>query len=121
QNWLFRWVRVQSEKFLIGMADLTICVSRTNFNEGLERIGEFRSVLIRNGVNNARFNPDKRFDDIKEELKIAKGEFLIGFIGRVTKQKNPSVLLQALASLPKELPVRALIVGNGDLRMDMMK
>jgi glycosyltransferase involved in cell wall biosynthesis len=37
----------------------------------------------------------------------------IGFVGRLEPYKGPHVLLEALARLPKDLPVRLVIAGSG--------
>jgi glycosyltransferase involved in cell wall biosynthesis len=40
-------------------------------------------------------------------------ELRVGFIGRLEHYKGPHILLEAMARLPRELPVRLLVAGSG--------
>ncbi|MEM2741829.1 MAG: glycosyltransferase family 4 protein [Nitrososphaeria archaeon] len=43
-----------------------------------------------------------------------KNEIILGFIGRLTLQKNPEIILKALAEL-NDVPVKMYVVGDGPL------
>jgi glycosyltransferase involved in cell wall biosynthesis len=54
---------------------------------------------------------------LRESLKIAKGEKLVLFAGRLERQKGPDVLLRALPKLLEQCPdVRVLLAGDGRMR-----
>lgn len=46
---------------------------------------------------------------------------VMGFLGRLTYQKNPQVILDALANLDADLNLRLIIAGDGPLRHDLDK
>src|SRR5688572_17567376 len=50
--------RLYMEQFLTSQANLNICVSENNQREGKELFGLKKSMVIHNGVNLAKFNPD---------------------------------------------------------------
>lgn len=48
--------------------------------------------------------------------------FDIGFCGRLTRQKNPFMLLDIIAEVKKDIPnIRTAIIGDGELREDFIK
>jgi len=115
-NDLVRRMRIASEKFLTQRADQVINVSLADQNAGLRLIKGFRSTVIFNGINTEIFNPDNSFDDIRQELYIPGDRLLIGFIARLTKQKDPLTLLRAFRiSLQKCDTLHLVMVGDGEL------
>jgi glycosyltransferase involved in cell wall biosynthesis len=117
QNFVVRTLRERGERFLTNKADLTICVSKSNQQDGKDRICLQRSVIINYGINLEKFNPQKTFTNLKEELKLQPDETLVGYIVRITIQKDPHTLIRAIAEVSKRTSkVKFLIVGNGDLK-----
>jgi len=106
-----------TEKLLMAQADLTICVSESNQRDGREFSAMARSVVIKNGINLQRFDPSQPSHDVRAELGIAPDVLLVGYIARITAQKDPFTLLRAVAALPQTLNVKFLLVGNGDLKV----
>lgn len=51
--------------------------------------------------------------DIRRQLGIAADRFVIGFVGRLTAQKNLPLLLAALQRVPE---AQGIIIGDGELR-----
>lgn len=120
QNPLVRWIRIVCEGFLIKRAHQTIFVSETNYNEAVRYYGKIKGKVVRNGINQLKFDPDRVFDNFREEFGLSEDVFLIGFIARVTKQKNPMVLLDVISELPDEFNVKFLVIGDGDLKSEMV-
>jgi len=117
QKPMVRKIRELSEKFLTGKATKTICVSKSNQNDGITRFNMKRSVVIYNAVNLEKFNPDKPFKNIREELNIAPEKTLIGYIVRITVQKDPVTMLKAMKiAVEKDKNIMLLMVGEGDLK-----
>lgn len=75
-------------------------------------VSEEKVVLIPNGVNSLDFNIEKKE---KHEKQI-----VFGSIGRLSEQKNYSLLIKALADFKNE-NFSCLIVGEGNLRSDLEK
>ena len=70
---------------------------------------------IDNGISIPPADPEARAA-IRSEFGIAPAERLIVQIGRLAKSKRNDVLLEAASRLPAALPVRLLLVGEGDQR-----
>ena len=107
-----------TEKLLMEQADATICVSDSNYRDGREFADMARAQVIKNGINLQRFNPSLHTYNVRAELGIPRGALLVGYIARITAQKDPFTLLQAVALLPPELNIRFLLVGNGELKAE---
>ncbi|MFC6223355.1 glycosyltransferase family 4 protein [Hymenobacter artigasi] len=105
-----------AEKLLMRQAGTTICVSESNRRDGLKFSDMTRAVVIKNGINLHRFNPSLRTYNVRAELGIAPDVVLVGYIARMTAQKDPFTMLRAVAALPAGLNVKFLLVGNGDLK-----
>lgn len=116
QNAFVKKIRLISEEFLVKQADKTICVSDSNFAEGKRHFEMARAVVIKNGVNQQKFNPANEFRNIRKELGIDQDTLLIGFIARMTLQKDPFTLIKAAAKIPATKNIKFLIVGDGDLK-----
>jgi glycosyltransferase involved in cell wall biosynthesis len=56
---------------------------------------------------------------VRAELGLGAAP-VVGFVGRLTPQKDPATFLQAVAAVRREVPaVRGVIVGDGPLRRDL--
>ena len=116
QNWLVRTLRQWSEKLICSMANRVICVSQSNADTGRERFGLKEAVVIENGINLVRFNPDGQFNDLRSKFGLSEDDFVAGFIARCTKQKAPLDFLEAVRLAHKQNPkVKGLFVGEGDM------
>ena len=107
-----------TEKLLMDQADATICVSDSNYRDGREFADMARAEVIKNGINLQRFNPSLHTYNVRAELDIPSDTLLVGYIARITVQKDPLTLLRAVALLPPELNIKFLLVGNGDLKAE---
>ena len=116
QPFLVKKLRGWSEKLICHYANQVICVSKSNKDTGREVFGLNHAVVIENGVNLDRFNPDGPFNDLRPEFGFSESDFIVGFIARCTKQKNPLVYLAALEKAHSVNPsVKGLFVGEGDM------
>jgi len=85
-----------------------------------------RVFLHRNGAGTIFLDP-KRRDLFRAELndnyKVNNGETLLGFVGRLSPEKNPFRLLRILAELKAsnniERPWKCFIFGDGPLRSQL--
>ncbi|HWK56126.1 MAG TPA: glycosyltransferase [Parapedobacter sp.] len=116
QNFLIKFIRIKSEQFLVRKSDITLCVSENNMKEGKAKFAMERTCVIKNGVDQHKFSLNRQFKDIRTELGIDRSVTLVGFIGRITEQKDPGTLIKAIALLPNDANIRFLIVGNGDMK-----
>lgn len=115
QKPIIKKIRIAGEKFLTSKTNLNISVSESNKQTGIKHIKSFRSVVVNNGIDQERFNPDKRFTDIRTELMINRAEILLLFIARFTAHKQPLTLIRAFAIVLKKIStLKLLMVGDGD-------
>ncbi|MBB5637365.1 glycosyltransferase involved in cell wall biosynthesis [Pedobacter cryoconitis] len=121
QQPVVKLIRTLSERFLVKVASQTICVSESNFREGKSKFPMHDTKVIVNGINQVKFNPDRDYKDIRAEFGISADEILVSYIARITAQKEPLTFLKAIAKIPAEVKVKFLIVGDGDLKAQMLE
>ena len=115
QHPLIRRIRVLGEKYLTAKSDLNISVSSSNRQSGKKYLSSFESVVVNNGIDNKKFDPQGRYKDIRAELGIPVGAVLVLFIARFTAHKQPLSLLDAFVrALPSFPGMHLLMVGEGD-------
>jgi glycosyltransferase involved in cell wall biosynthesis len=80
-------------------------------------------VVIKNSVNTisknliVAYNIEKK----KKELGIAAEEFVCGYVGRLSKEKGLSYLIQALTELSSEkVPIKLIVLGDGPQRESLI-
>jgi len=119
QNPLVKTVRVMGEKYLTRRSDLNISVSKSNQESGKKMITDFDSVVINNGIDRRKFNPENQYADIRAELNLPKDKILVLFIARFTSHKQPLTLIEAFRRAVKINPsMHLLMVGDGDQKAE---
>ena len=80
-----------------------------------------RVVVIPNGVDTQRFNPDIPGEEIRHRLGVHRGKIVL-FVGALTqwhRYKGLDVLIQAMALMRDQVPeARLVIVGAGQLETE---
>jgi len=80
-----------------------------------------RVVVIPNGVDTQRFNPDIPGEEMRHRLGVDRGKIVL-FVGALTqwhRYKGLDVLIQAMALMRDQVPeARLLIVGAGQLETE---
>ena len=79
----------------------------------------YDTTVILNGIDSARLAHTRSRQEKRRELGLADGDFVLGYVGRLSHEKRPEMLIQSLASLPRN--VKALIVGWGPMRASLME
>lgn len=78
-----------------------------------------RIVLVRNGVDLTRFDPDE-VRSSREAWGVPADAVVAGFLGMFRHEKRPELLLEAIASLPiAERPDHVVFAGDGVLRQEL--
>ncbi len=113
-------IRQRIETILCNKSNKVICVSKANYNSApVTDKNNFN--IIYNGIDTEKFCSKNR-KKVRKELSIGRTTFVIGFLVRLTHQKDPLTLLKAFKLLvDKYDDVKLLIVGEGDLRTEVMK
>lgn len=122
QKPLVRKIRILGEKYLTSRSDLNISVSASNQQTGKDVIPSFRSIIINNGIDLKKFDPDKAYKNIRGKLGIGDEITLVLFIARFTLHKQPLTLIKAFAEALKQNPkMHLLMVGDGDQKADAVE
>jgi glycosyltransferase involved in cell wall biosynthesis len=120
QHPLVRRLRIQGEKYLTERSRVNISVSASNQQSGKEMLPQFRSVVINNGIDQQKFDPERTYKNVRAELGIASDSVVVLFIARFTAHKQPLTLIRAFARALKLMregvspDVHLLMVGDGD-------
>lgn len=122
QRFHVRQMRELSEKFLTDQVDATISVSKSNQSDGLHRFNLKKSRVINYGIDLEKFNPDRPLSDLRNELNIQAGKTVVGYLVRMTVQKDPFTLIRAIEVVSKETrDIQFLFIGDGDLKAESVE
>lgn len=92
------------ERFASHLCDKIILLNKKDWELARRyKIGdEKKLVVIYNGIDYQRIENVKPDFSIRERFNLNKDDFLITFVGRLSKQKNPEVLIWAIKELLKD-------------------
>lgn len=79
----------------------------------------FPTTVIENGVDPLHLARSAPPEEVRKGLGFRPDDFVLGYVGRFSQEKNPFALLEALAQLPTHF--KALLVGFGPLRNSMLE
>lgn len=114
---LMKKARIAAEKFITSRAQVNICVSESNRQTGQKAFGKLDAVVVPNGVNLQRFDPHASYADVKRAYGIPEDHLVVGYIVRMTYQKDPVSMIQAFAEVHRLMPnMTLLMVGEGELK-----
>ena len=75
--------------------------------------------VIHNAIDTAAYRYD---EEKRRQVRDRDDRLTVGFVGRLSDQKNPGFAIRAFAELQKRVPDSVLwIVGDGELRPEMEK
>ncbi|GGC71368.1 glycosyl transferase [Pedobacter quisquiliarum] len=118
QSFIIKKIRLISESQLIKRSDLTICVSNNNLLDGRSHFNIERATVIRSGIDLEKYNFNSGLSELRKEFHIDETNIVVGYIVRITKQKDPFTLVRAIKLIPENLNLKFLFVGEGDLKED---
>lgn len=122
QSIIVRKIRESIEKLLTSESDVTISVSFSNQLDGLERFNMSQSKVIYYGIDLNKFNINREFTNLRSKWKIPEGKMVVGFLVRMTIQKDPFTMLKAIRKvLDKTNDIYFVLIGDGDLKEDSLK
>lgn len=114
---LKKLARIAAEKIITLNTNLNVTVSDANQETGRKALGAFRSTVVKNGVNLDKFNANATYVDVKTAYGIPPDHLVVGYIVRMTGQKDPLGMLMAFARICElHANVTLLMVGEGDLK-----
>jgi glycosyltransferase involved in cell wall biosynthesis len=96
--------------------DHTVAVSR----RVRERVCDgFPATTILNGVDSARLGQSRSREEVRASLGFGAEDFVVGYLGRLSPEKRPEALIEAVALLPPRF--KALLVGYGARRPSLLE
>ncbi|MCE7862660.1 MAG: glycosyltransferase family 1 protein [Bacteroidetes bacterium CHB5] len=125
QNIIRHKLTIAIEKYFTKVARVVINVSESNRETGCKVIPNLKSEVIQNGINTEIFNTGQQFKNLRKELNIEDNTTVIGFIARMTYQKDPLTLILAFHQLvQKKIPEKKfllLMIGDGEKKAGAIK
>jgi len=86
-----------------------------------EKIPQNKIKTIYHGTDPRQFKKQKNKQTLKE-LNLSENNFIIGIVGRLSKEKGHKYLLKAISTLNKKIRnIKLLIVGEGKLLSELKK
>lgn len=110
---MYKWI----EKFLSCFCEKIVCISDAEMKSALrEKICKLNKLqVIYNGIDLEAIKKVKI--KTRQEFRIPKDAFVIGQVGRLSKQKAPDTFVKAAKIIKQKIPnAYFLLVGDGELR-----
>lgn len=127
---LKRWLMIQNDRFVSLLADKVVCVSQyvcdKRAEDKIDRKGK-RVLLGRGSCNGldtiTKFNPElvdkSEVEELRAKFGISRDDFVIGFCGRLVRDKGVVELITAYKQLKEKYSGKSfklLIIGQPEKR-----
>jgi len=126
-GWVTPGVKIQLyyslDKLIIRCFDNIIAVSGGLYREMLKyKIPSHKIAVINNGINAEAFKRTENRNLFRGRLNLSKEDFLIGFVGRLSREKNIETIMLSLRSVLSSFKnAKFLIIGDGPERKRLEK
>jgi phosphatidylinositol alpha 1,6-mannosyltransferase len=108
-------------RWFYGQAQRVLCPSRI-YEEALHRHGVLHTGLWSRGVDPEVFAPRFRSEAYRVAIGAGPGDLVVTYIGRIAREKNLGLLLEAWESLaPERGGAQLVLVGRGPLEDDIRR
>ena len=108
-------------RWFYGQAHRVLCPSRI-YEEALHRHGVMHTGLWSRGVDPAVFSPSFRREAYRAAVGAGPGDLIVTYIGRIAREKNLGLLLEAWETLaPERGGAQLVLVGRGPLEDDIRR
>lgn len=82
--------------------------------------------IIPTGIDVTRFYKEnidlKEVDNLRKDLNVKKGDYIILYVGRIAKEKSIDVLINNMKDIVKKIPkAKMIIVGDGPDMKDLVE
>ncbi|NNE57451.1 MAG: glycosyltransferase [Hellea sp.] len=85
----------------------------------LEGLGVKDVNVLPLGVDLELFNPDKRDDKWRSSIGAGKNDIVLVYAGRIDKEKQADIVVEAFLKLPKSLKASLVMLGEGNLKQSL--
>ncbi|MBW2963744.1 glycosyltransferase family 4 protein [Candidatus Woesearchaeota archaeon] len=101
---------------LYNQCDL-ILVPYKNLGQELKEKGiAAKTEVVRLGINTKVFKPSENKEKSREKIGLHHNRAVIGYVGRLSEEKNVNTLLETFKRLQEKYKIYLLIVGDGSIR-----
>jgi phosphatidylinositol alpha 1,6-mannosyltransferase len=108
-------------RWFYGQAHTVLCPSRI-YEEHLHSRGVLHTGIWSRGVDPDYFHPKFRSDEYRARFGIGPGDLLVTYIGRIAREKNLELLLDAWQRLaPVRDGAQLVLVGRGPLEDEIRR
>jgi phosphatidylinositol alpha 1,6-mannosyltransferase len=108
-------------RWFYGQSHRVLCPSRI-YQEHLHSRGVTHTGIWSRGVDPSCFHPRFRSDTYRRSIGVEPGDLLVTYIGRIAREKNLGLLLEAWDLLaPERGSARLALVGRGPLETDIRR
>jgi glycosyltransferase involved in cell wall biosynthesis len=108
-------------RWFYGQAHRVLCPSRI-YQESVHRHGVLHTGLWSRGVDPAVFSPAYRSDAYRAAFGVTQDDLLVTYIGRIAREKNLGLLLEAWETLaPIRGGAKLVLVGRGPLEEEIRR
>jgi len=108
-------------RWFYGQAHRVLCPSRI-YEQALHRHGVLHTGLWSRGVDPRVFAPRYRDEAYRAALGAGPGDLVVTYIGRIAREKNLGLLLEAWETLaPERGGAQLVLVGRGPLEEDIRR
>lgn len=108
-------------RWFYGQAHRVLCPSRI-YEEHLHGHGVLHTSIWSRGVDPAWFHPRFRSESYRERFGVGPGDLLVTYIGRLAREKNLALLLDAWEILAAERgSAQLVLVGRGPLEEEIRR
>ena len=97
-----------------------LCPS-TFYQQHLVSRGVTNTGIWSRGVDADRFHPMHRREEYRQALGVAPGDTLVTYVGRIAREKDLDLLVQAWRRLAPGAHVRLALVGKGPLESELKR
>ena len=97
-----------------------LCPSSFYQNHLISR-GVLNTGIWSRGVDADRFHPMHRREEYRQSLGVAPGDTLVTYVGRIAREKDLDLLVQAWRRLAPGAHARLVLVGRGPLENELKR
>ncbi len=103
-------------RLLSGRTDTMVAVSNAVAADMklYDRVSAKKIRVIHNGIDLSVFDIKESKTECRRRLGLPEHDIIVGTVGRLSKEKNQKLIIEALSKLPHN--VKGLIIGEGPLR-----
>ena len=102
--------------FLYRRFDAVWALSESGGAARLRQLGVGKVAIVPLGVELEDFTPEKRDPEIRKSLGLGNDEPLLIYVGRLDRERQAQVVVDAFSKLPRSLGARLVLVGDGPVR-----